>query len=82
MEEKDIKTEVIHIDDSIESQIAEPDLPAPEEGSVWRRKYDGLIFYGGVYLGKRFVSYTGKELKAPVEEIEDDYELIDSLNIK
>jgi hypothetical protein len=77
MEKKDIKPEVIHIDDNVESQITEPDLPAPSDGRVWRRKYDNLIFYGGIYLGKRFVSYAGKDLKNPVDETPEDYELAD-----
>lgn len=76
MEEKNKKPIVIHIEDEVIAHI-EPDLPAPQEGKVWRRKSDGLIFYGAVYLGKRFHSATGKLLKTPADEKPDDYEIVD-----
>lgn len=76
MEERDKKIRVIHIDDEVNINV-KPDLPAPEAGKVWKRKFDGLVFYGAVYLGKRFVSYTGKPLKTPVDETPEDYEIVD-----
>jgi hypothetical protein len=77
MEEKDIKPKVIHIDDEELIETGELCLPAPEAGKAWKRKYDGLVFYGAVYLGKRFVSYTGKQLKTPAYETPEDFELVD-----
>lgn len=54
-----------------------PDLPAPPEGKVWRRKYDGLLFYGSVYLGSRYYSSKGKPLKNAIKEKPNDYEVVD-----
>ncbi|MFV0310189.1 MAG: hypothetical protein ACK5KN_00900 [Dysgonomonas sp.] len=76
MEDNDVKPRIIHVEDEVFVNV-EPDLPAPQEGKVWRRKSDGLIFYGDVYLGKRFHSSTSKLLKTPVEEKPDDYEIVD-----
>ncbi|MFV0326894.1 MAG: hypothetical protein ACK5LF_21360 [Bacteroides xylanisolvens] len=52
-----------------------PDLPTIE-GKAYKRKSDGKIFYGCVYLGKLFY-LNGKKLKKPIQETPEDFELID-----
>lgn len=76
MEEKQVIPKIIHVPDEEPEKVIY-DLPEPNEGKVWRRKSDGLIFYGAVYLGKRFHSATGKLLKTPADEKPDDYEIVD-----
>lgn len=76
MEKK--KTLVTHVEDSPEFVRVEPDLEAPKERKIWRRKYDGLLFYGSVYLGLRYYSSNGKLLKTPIKEKPEDYELVDA----
>ncbi|MBK5720158.1 hypothetical protein JGH11_04655 [Dysgonomonas sp. Marseille-P4677] len=55
-----------------------PDLADPGEGKGWRRKSDGYIYIGSVYLGKLFF-INGKRLDEPIDEKPEDFELVDLL---
>ncbi|MDU1890892.1 MAG: hypothetical protein E6767_09405 [Dysgonomonas sp.] len=57
--------------------VREPDLPAPSEGKAWRRKSDGLLIQGEMYLGElRFLN--GERLEKPIQEKPEDYEEVDT----
>lgn len=69
---------ILEMETAKTEEVRKPDLPDPGKGKAWRRKYDGLVFYGTVYIGMRFYSTTGKLLKNPIAETVDDYEIIDA----
>lgn len=59
-----------------EPTIIEPDLPTPPEGKAWKRKSDGIIYMGSLYLGKLFF-LNGQKLETPIDEKPEHFELVD-----
>lgn len=77
MEEKDIKQTTEYIDISRPTwEEFTPDLPAPEDGKAWRRKSDGFIFHGEVFLGKLWF-INGELLEKPIAELPEHFEQIE-----
>lgn len=77
MESKDKKqiVERLKMEEPL-SVVREPDLLDPGEGKGWKRKSDGMIFYGTVFLGE--LNYLkGKKLKTPLKEVPEHFELIE-----
>ena len=72
--EKQAKT--IYIEDEENITYPKPDLDIPPAGKVWKRKSDGALFNGMVFLGQ-ILFKDGKTLKKPIIETVDDYELVD-----
>lgn len=76
MDDRDLKqtTEYLEIQE-VEPPVL-PDLATPEKGKAWKRKADGLLYYGDLYFG--YITHTnGRELKTPRKETEKDFELVD-----
>lgn len=63
-----------YMEEPIEGPI--PDLEIPKEGKAWRRKSDGIVYVGAVFLGKLFF-LNGERLDEPIDEKPEDFELID-----
>ncbi len=75
MEEKDIKQTVIIMKEQ-EYVETTPDVPTPPVGKAWKRKSDGLVFCGAIYLGYLHFQ-NGKKLRKPIKEVPEDFELVD-----
>lgn len=73
MENKKQTTSYLSVSEYI---YQEPSLPIPPEGMCYKRKVDGFIRYGAIYLGKEYI-IGGKQLDSPIDEKPEDYELID-----
>lgn len=70
------KAETIYIEEPKIEDLPIPDLDTPPEGKAWRRKIDGVLYTGSLFLGMRYFGKTGK-LKVPVKEMPEDFELVD-----
>lgn len=66
------KGKINYIEEVVEIR---PNLPYIE-GKAYKRKADGVIFHGSVFLGKRYFE-NGVRLKTPVEETPEDFELVE-----
>lgn len=75
MEEKKIKQTVIIMEEQEYIETI-PDVPMPPQGKAWKRKSDGLVFYGAIYLGYLHFK-DGKKLRKPIKEVPEDFELVD-----
>ncbi len=75
MEEKEIKQTVTIMEEQEYVEIT-PDIPAPPQGKAWKRKSDGFVFYGAIYLGYLYFK-DGKKLRKPIKEVPEDFELVD-----
>jgi hypothetical protein len=72
--EESVKAKSVYIPEP--EVLPEPDMPNPPDGKAWKRKSDGVVYTGAVYLGMLFFK-DGKRLKNPVKEIPEDFELVD-----
>ncbi|UMQ43917.1 hypothetical protein MKS83_09465 [Chryseobacterium sp. Y16C] len=56
--------------------IQKDNVITSEEGKVFRRKIDGVIFGSEIYLGTTYY-LDGIRLEKPIQETPDDFEEID-----